>query len=71
MTKRSRKLLDGLSVDYEYTNIDNDPAGASWVREQNSDDKEHKPTIKVGGEVLIEPSDDELSKALKTGGYVN
>ncbi|MGI8786223.1 MAG: glutaredoxin family protein [Pyrinomonadaceae bacterium] len=71
MTKRSCKLLDGLGVDYDYTDIDNDPAGASWVREQNSDGKDRKPTIQGGAKVLIEPSDGELSKALKAGGYVN
>lgn len=71
MTKGARALLDKLKVDYDYTDIDNDETGASWVREQNADGKERKPTIQVGAKVLIEPSDAELTDALKAGGYIS
>lgn len=70
MTKRSRNLLEELKVDYDFIDIDDDKAGAAWVREQNADGKERKPTIKIGAKVLIEPNDEELSEALKAGGSV-
>lgn len=71
MTKRSLKLLDGFGVDYEYINVDEDAAGAAWVREHNADGKERKPTIKLGSQILIEPDDAELTAALRAGGYAN
>lgn len=70
MTKRSLKLLDESGVEYKYTDIDNDPAGAAWVREHNSDGKERKPTIQIGGEILIEPSNDELTESLRNNNLV-
>ncbi len=67
MTKRSLKLLDELKVQYDYTDIDNDQAGAKWVREHNPDGKERKPTIEINSQtVLIEPSDQELTESLRT-----
>lgn len=68
MTKRSRALLDGIGVDYDYTDIDDDREAAAWVRDQNPDGKERKPTIKIGSRVLVEPSDAELSEALRAAG---
>lgn len=71
MTKRSRALLDGAGVAYEYTDIDGDREAAAWVREQNPDGKERKPTIKIGTRVLVEPSDAELSEALRAAGSMS
>lgn len=62
MTKRSLALLDRLNADYEYINIENPGMedAAQWVRKQ-SNGKEKKPTIKIGDQILVEPSDSELS----------
>ena len=65
MTKRSLKFLDESGVDYKYVNIENDDQAAAWVREHNPDGKERKPTIEIGEQILIEPSDQELSEALQ------
>lgn len=65
-TKRSRRLLESLGVDYDYINIEEDTQGAQWVRDQNNG-KERKPTIQVGNQVLSVPSDEELEKAVAAG----
>lgn len=71
MTKRSLAVLDRLNVDYEYINIENPgmEAAASWVREQ-SNGKEKKPTIKIGEQVLVEPSDAELEAVLESNNLI-
>ena len=65
MTKDSRQLLDKLKVNYQYTDIEEDAQAAQWVRAHN-DGKERKPTIDIAGQVLSEPSDDELTEALRS-----
>lgn len=62
-TKRSLKLLDKLGIAYDYVNIEEDEQAAQWVKEQNND-KELKPTIVVGNQVLSVPDDEELEKAV-------
>lgn len=68
-TQHTRRVLDGLGVDYDYINIEQDEQAANWVKEQN-DGKERKPTVKVGGRVLSVPSDEELKSALRENGRI-
>ena len=63
-TQRTLRHLDGLGVDYDYINIEQDQEAARWVREQN-DGKERKPTLEINGRVLSVPSDEQLDAALK------
>jgi glutaredoxin len=63
LTKRAIAHLEQMNVDFEYIDVDRDPRGAEWVREQNGGN-EKKPTIKIDAEVLSEPSDAELEAAL-------
>lgn len=63
LTARAREHLDDLNVPYRYINIEEDPTAAAWVREQSAG-KEKIPTIKIGGTVLIEPSNEELDREL-------
>lgn len=56
--------LDSLGVKYQYINLDDDENAAAWVRHQN-DGKEKKPTIDIGGIVLLTPSIADLDIALK------
>lgn len=56
--------LDGLGVKYRYINIEQDEQAAAWVRHQN-DGKEMKPTVDVGGIILLTPSELELDDALR------
>ena len=65
MTTRTLSQLDELGVDYEYINVDEDPAASEWVKSQNNG-KESKPTVDVQGEVLRTPSADELEQVLRS-----
>lgn len=69
MTRSTRKHLDGLGLEYEYLDIENDENGARWVREQNGG-KERKPTVDVSGTVLAEPSNAELDRVLREQGLM-
>ncbi len=63
LTARAIAQLEQMNVDFQYIDIDRDPVAAKWVRDQNGG-KEKKPTIKIDGAVLSEPSDAELEAAL-------
>ena len=69
LTTATRRHLDHLAVNYDYIDIEDDPEAARWVAEQN-DGKEKKPTIKVDGAVLIEPSNAELDQVLREKGIL-
>lgn len=71
-TKRSRRLLDRLGVDYAFVDIDQSEPGASWVIQQNDGDRS-VPTIAItqSGPVLTEPSDTELEEALRAQGALS
>lgn len=63
-TRRTLSQLDQLGVEYEYIDVDNDPAASEWVKSQNNG-KEKKPTLKIGDKVLTDPSNRELEEALQ------
>jgi len=46
MTRGRLEHLRSLGVDYEYINIEQDPAAREWVKKQNGG-KEKKPTVKI------------------------
>ena len=62
-TQRTLSHLEGLGVDYDYINIEQDEEAARWVREQN-EGRERKPTLDINGRVLSTPSNEELDAAL-------
>lgn len=64
LTEAALLHLKDLSVEYEYINIEQDPAAAKWVADHNGG-KQKKPTIDVAGEVLTEPSNSELDEVLR------
>jgi mycoredoxin len=68
-TQRSREQLDELGVDYEYINIEEDPAAEAWVKQQNGG-KQKTPTIDLGGRIVIEPSNEELEETLRASGML-
>jgi mycoredoxin len=68
-TRHAREFLDGLGVQYQYVDIEQDEAAAAWVREHNGG-KERKPTVDVAGQVLSEPTDHELTSALRERGLM-
>ncbi len=64
MTTRTLEFLDELGVEYDYVDIDHDTAGAEFVR-GHAGGKERKPTVDVGGTVLVTPEDEELEQLLR------
>jgi mycoredoxin len=69
-TQRTRRLLDRLGVAYQYINVEHNRQASAWVKQQN-DGKERKPTLKIGAQVLAEPSDQELEQALRQEGVLS
>ena len=54
---------------YHYINVEQDPQASAWVKQQN-DGKERKPTVKIGEQVLADPSDQALDHALRQEGLL-
>jgi len=63
MTQQTLSYLDEMKVPYDYVNIEKDDRAREWVKRQN-DGREKKPTLDIRGEILTEPSDDELQSVL-------
>lgn len=69
MTKRTLAHLKELDVAFEYTDIDRDRQAAKWVAAQNNG-SEKKPTLDIDGQVLTEPTDEELDEVLRAKGLL-
>ena len=63
-TTRSTKLLDSKGVQYEFKDVDALPEYNDYIAGLNSG-KRVLPTIRVDNEILINPTDDELSRAIE------
>ncbi len=63
---RSRALLERLGVDYEFVDIDQDTAGAREVETLNHGRRSVPTILFPDGRVLVEPSDEELARAIAT-----
>ena len=62
--RRSKQFLAEQRLQYDWVDIDQDPAGAALVRQKN-DGRQIIPTIVFAdGSFLAEPSDDELARKL-------
>lgn len=68
-SRRSRRLLDQLQIPYTFVDVDADPGAAAWVRSQN-DGFQSIPMLVLAptGQLLVEPTDDEVLEALATAG---
>jgi len=62
-TRRALQHLDRAGVNYDYINVDNDPAASDLVKQLNGG-KELKPTIDINGNILSVPSNAEIDQAL-------
>lgn len=62
-TLRSRALLEARAVDYDYRDVEHDPAHAAEALRLSGVTR--VPVIDVDGSVLVEPSDDELAALLE------
>jgi mycoredoxin len=68
-TQMVRRYLDRLGVPYRYVDIEADPNAATRLRWMTGGSLSH-PTVTVAGEVLVEPSLDELDWALSRVGVI-
>jgi glutaredoxin len=66
MTRRALDHLRTRGVPFKYVDIDQDSDGRKWVEEQNAG-KAKTPTLNINGEILTEPSDAELDRAIGRG----
>jgi glutaredoxin len=62
-TANLREHLDELGVDYDYIDVDDDPAASQWVKDHNHG-KEKKPTVEINGRVMTAPSFEEVDNAI-------
>lgn len=63
-TQMVRRYLDRSGIPYIYHNMDVDPQAARQVEWWTGGFRSH-PTIQIGGNILVEPSMDELRSALR------
>ena len=68
-TQRVRRFLDRLNLSYRFCNIDVDKESANQVRWWTGGYTSH-PTLSINGEILIEPSPEELTEALTRQGLI-
>ncbi len=68
-TQMVRRYLDRLGVSYEYRNMESDLAAARQVKWWTGGSLSH-PTVQVGGQILVEPSLDELDWTLSEAGVI-
>jgi glutaredoxin len=63
-TIRAMRFLDVREVAYEFKDVDLSPELNSYVSHLNNGVRE-LPTIQIDNEILINPSDEELSHAVE------
>ncbi len=68
-TQMVRRYLDRLGVAYIYRNMDDDPRAARQVQWWTGGTLSH-PTVRLGGNILVEPSLDEVRVALRRLGLI-
>jgi glutaredoxin len=68
-TQKSLRHLRRLGVDAQYENVDVDEDALSRAKLLNSG-RRQTPTIKVGAMTLVEPSNDDLTRALEGEGLL-
>ena len=62
-TQFVRRFLDRLNVPYTFRDMDHDPEAATQVRWWTGGYLSH-PTVQVGGDILVEPTSNDLQTAL-------
>ena len=62
-TQFVRRYLDRLNVPYTFRDMDHDPEAATQVRWWTGGYLSH-PTVQVGGDILVEPTSNDLQTAL-------
>jgi mycoredoxin len=68
-TQMVRRYLDREGIPYVFRDMDRDPQAAAQVKWWNGGYASH-PTVQVGGQILVEPSTQELRWALSQEGIL-
>ncbi len=68
-TQKVRRYLDRLGVPYNYRNMETDQAAARQVQWWTGGSLSH-PTVQIGGQILVEPSLNELNSTLARFGII-
>ncbi len=63
-TSRATRYLDQQEIQYEFKDVDQLPEYNGYIAGLNNG-KRVMPTIRLNNETLINPSDEELAKAVK------
>ncbi len=63
--RRSKQFLDEKGIEYEYINIEEVPGAAEEVEKINKGYQSIPTIVFPDGQVLVEPSNAELEKALE------
>jgi len=63
-SRRAKKLLIEKGIDFDWINIDEDPAGREFVLQVNNGYRSVPTIIFPDGEMLVEPSNTELLNKL-------
>jgi glutaredoxin len=63
-TNRTLDHLRKLGAPHDYIDVEKDEHASQWVKGQNNG-REIKPTVDVAGNILSEPTNAELDKALQ------
>ncbi len=63
--RRSKAFLSAHRIDYDWIDIDQDAAALAHVEELQQGGRTIPTIVLPGGEILIEPSDSELARALE------
>ncbi len=66
-TQMVRRYLDRVGIPYSYRNIESDPAALRQVEWWTGGYASH-PTVQIGGDILVEPSIEELEARLMANG---
>ncbi len=69
MTQIIRRYLDRSGIPYLYVDLDTNPTGRSQLQWLTGGFLSH-PTVYINGQVLVEPTVNEVSWAVKQLGYV-
>ncbi len=69
LTTRTLAHLERIGVEFDYIDVEADPAASQWVKDQNGG-KEKKPTVDLAGQIMSEPTNAELDAALKSSGIL-
>ncbi len=68
-SQRVRRYLDRLGVPYDFRDMDYDPEAAQRVKWWTGGALSH-PTVQIGGQVLVEPTLEEVDWALGRAGVI-